>query len=258
MFLLKPTEPHPLVEVARTQLGYRAQPNRNSAFGRAARYNGTSWDGSFVDAMLHEAGLRETSTVSTVNALQYYINRGRLREVRPKVGDLVFYGFSANGLYPNEQPHIGIVTDISHWKTDLTFRAIEGETATGSAKGSQEVDGVFERIRSKADVIGFVTPKRPKLRTEVVETASLPKLRASYFASNPKTRSKAVQVLQVALSQQTDRVGFTNGVWDPYTQSTLDEFRRQNGLLGKTGPPDEIDLRLLHRQTGGTVFNLET
>lgn len=246
-----------LTDAARAQVGYRSQPNRVNVFGRAAHYDGAPWNGSFVDRMLEEAEMREVSTVSTVAALQHYINRGRLRETRPKVGDLVFYGFATNGLYPFEQPHIGIVSDVTRWNMEKIFRAIEGETATGSPKGSQEVDGVFERVRSKADVIGFVTPKHFLPPITDFEVADRPKLRPSYFTSNPATRQRATEVLQTALARATGRAAFNRGVYDEYTQGALDEFRRNRGMLGKTGKPDDVDLQVLNRMTGKSIFRTE-
>ncbi|UDL15796.1 endolysin [Microbacterium phage Pumpernickel] len=255
MFLKKKT-PNKLVEQARSHIGYRAQPNRESYYGREVHYRGKPWNGSFVDVMLREVEMREVSTVSTVNALAYYVRHNRLKS-RPKVGDIVFYGFATNPNEPFEQPHIGIVSDTSDWKIYRSFRAIEGETATGSPKGSQEVDGVFERFRSAPDVLGFVTPRTSVPPITDFEVADRPKLRPSYFTSNPSTRTKATETLQTAISEATGREGFTRGSYDPYTQSALDEFRRNRGMLGKTGKPDDIDLEVLNRATGKRIFKTE-
>lgn len=44
-----------IVEAARKQVGYRAQPNRQSAFATRKEYLGLPWNGAFVQRILTTA-----------------------------------------------------------------------------------------------------------------------------------------------------------------------------------------------------------
>ena len=255
MFLRR-EKPNKLVEAAKLHLGYRAQVNRESYYGREANYRGEPWNGSFLNVVLQEAGMREVSTVSTISALAFYL-KNRREVTKPRAGDIVFYSFATNRAKPFEQPHVGVISDASKWKSHGMLRVIEGETGTGSARGSQEIDGVFERERSKPDILAIVRPREYTRPEPETNTEGLPKLRPSYFASNPSTRTKATETLQTALSSATGMSGFTRGVYDQFTQSALDEFRRNRGMLGKTGKPDDTDLEVLNRATGKSIFRIE-
>ncbi len=240
-----PTEPHQ-VELARKMLGYRSHPNRESAFGRATGYPGQPWAGSFIHEVLREAGLLETAFISTTDALSVFVKSNRVFQENPAPGDVVFYSFPSTGSFG--QPHVGLVTDTAHFKESGSFRAIEGETASGLSRGSQDVDGVFERLRHRSDVIGFVRPREPRpldLR-HVVDPSVVPQVRPSNFGNRSPLRGTATTAVQFALFETTGFNQFAEGAWDAQTRSVFEQFLRSVGHYEPVGQvPTDEQLRLL-------------
>jgi hypothetical protein len=232
-----------IVEQAKRHVGYRAQPNRVSAF-QLPGYIGKPWNGTFVDRVLHDAfgDFAEVRFVSTVAALAYYVKRNRLF-LKPQVGDIVFFNFATDPLHAFEQPHIGVVTEVQNG----SFRTVEGETAPGTPQGSQLVDGVFERTRYIHDVIGFVRPV--VLRT--VTGASEPTvLKASYFKSNPETKARAVETVQRALNRVRPTWSFNRGKRDGEFKSAVGLYARESAWVANRGELDAPVLQNLGERTG--------
>ncbi|UVG35058.1 endolysin [Microbacterium phage Cece] len=232
-----------IVESARRHLGYRAQPERVSAL-QIAGYQGQPWNGTYIDRVLHDAFgvFAEVRFLSTVTALGYYAERNLLYR-KPRVGDIVFYNFSADPLRAFEQPHVGVVTEVL---PDGRFRAVEGETSPGTPQGSQLVDGVFERTRFSADILAVV---RPTPATELKRAEPSGKVRMSYFESNPKTRSRAVEHIQRAI-QRVLTFQLTRGKLDTATRSTLGVYARRNGWVRNRGEIEHGVIQHLADQTG--------
>lgn len=237
-----------IVEEAKRHVGYRAQPNRQSAY-QLKPYLNRAWNGTFVDRVLHDAfgDFVEVRFISTVTALGYYANRNGLYR-KPKVGDVVFFNFSTDPARWDEQPHVGIVTEV---RPNGSFRTVEGETAPGTPQGSQLVDGVFERIRFSADVLAFVRP-RPVSRTP--STAEPARLKTSHLDSNPKTKARAVATVQTALSS-LGLGPFNRGKLDGETKSAFGRAARENGTPENRGELRHAELGILADRT--RLFELE-
>lgn len=223
-----------IVEEARRHVGYRAQPQRRSAFATAP-YVGQAWDGTFVDRVLTDAfeSAPEVRFISTVAALAYYTRLNRVYS-KPRTGDVVFLAFSADPLLPFEQPAVGIVTEV---KADGSFLTIEGSAQPGTPQGSQLADGVFARARYATDLLAVVRPK-PAPNRHVEPTATV---KLSHYQSNPKTRARALESLQRLLNRATGAT-FNRGKYDGETKSALGRAARENGVVTNRG---EIDARAL-------------
>lgn len=237
-----------IVSEAKRHVGYRAQPNRQSAF-QLAGYTGKPWCGTFIDRVLHDAfgDFAEVRFVSTVTALAYYVRANRVY-MKPRLGDIVFFNFSTDTQQPFEQPACGVVIELGK---NGSFRTVEAEVSPGAPQGSQLPDGVFERIRYGTDVLGFV---RPKARTVTEPTGERPTVKMSYFDSNPKTKAKAVATVQVALNRvlgTTFREGKLNGE----TKSALGAYARRAGWVENRGEIKQPVLQTLEDETG--AFTLE-
>lgn len=244
------------VERARTLLGYRSHPNRESVIGRATGYSGQPWAGSFVNEVLREEGFLETSLVSTTAALGFFAARDRLFLDRPEPGDLVFYAFPSTGLF--DQPHVGLVTETVHFKATGTFHAVEGETASGLNRGSQDRDGVFERERYAPDVAAFVRPRaaRPVDLTGIPE--DVPTLRPTNFSKRSPLRTESTVALQYALFHTTGFDRFVQGQWDSLTRSAFNQFLRTAGLYDEVGEyPTAEQLQVLADVTENRYFRSE-
>ncbi len=236
------SEPQHLAK-ARTYVGYRSQPFRDSTYGKKYGYGGSPWGGMFLDYILESTGLREVSLVSTVTALSYYVRRNRLK-LKPKPGDIVFLNHSER---PWEQPQVGLVISTAGWRVNGHVLTVEGETRTGSPKGSQEADGIFERHRYETDIIGFVTPRPPKT---VKPKADGPILRTSFLTSNPTTKANATARIQQALFDLTGQTNFDQGKLDPHTRSALAKWNRERGAILTDGTPDDKTLKQLGETSG--------
>lgn len=237
-----------VVEEAERHVGYRAQPNRRSAF-QLPNYEGKPWNGTFVDRVLHDAlgNFPEVRFLSTVTALGHFVNRNAVYR-NPKVGDVVLFNFSADPQQPFEQPHVGIVTDVSQWKADHLIRTVEGETSPGVPQGSQLADGVFHRVRYGTDVIGFVRPTVRKFNTGEESTVKM-----RYFDSNGKTVARAVETVQRALNRVRPAWTFNRGKRDGVFKSAFGRYARETGAVENRGEITERVLHTLGDETGLTV-----
>jgi hypothetical protein len=254
-------KPHPLADTASAYVGYTAR-NGQTPFGQATGYNGTQfqWDGSFVDAVLKEAGYRNQPAHShTVTALAEYVKQNRIFK-NPQRGDIVFFSFSVNGQAQLLAPHVGVVTDTRDWRKHGKFKSVEGQVATGQPKGPTEENGVYERSRHKYDVIGFARPKKkPASRRVYTEKAPQITVRPSYLmrcltaqmtaSAKPEIR-RAVECVQIALAETVGLTNADRAIFNPKTQSALAEFQRSIGVLNATGTPDVRTLTVLANRTG--------
>lgn len=238
-----------IVEEAKRHVGYRALPNRKSVY-QLNTYAGKPWNGTFVDRVLHDAfgDFPEVRFISTVTALGYYMNRHAVY-TKPRIGDIVFFNFATDPSQPFEQPHVGVVTEL---KTDGSFRTVEGETGPGVPQGSQLVDGVFERVRYRTDVLGFVRPvplTRPERETEPA------RLKMSYFSSNGKTVARAIETVQLALNRLDPKLTFNRGKRDGVFKSAYGRTLRENGAVENRGEPTARSLTTLADASG--TYELE-
>lgn len=240
---IKTARAESIIAEAKRHVGYRAQPDRKSAF-QLKPYLGKPWGGTFIDRVLHDAlgDFAEVRFVSTVTALGYYVNRHRVYQ-KAKPGDIVFFNFSTDPKEPFEQPACGVVIEVLG---NGSIRTVEGETATGVPQGSQLADGVFERVRYAADVLGYVRPK-PVVRTE--PSGEIPTVRYSYFESNPKTKSRATETLQRALNRVTG-LTFNRGKLDGETRAAFGLAARMHGTVENRGELTGMTLQQLADATG--------
>ena len=251
--MTKRTEEPKQIEQARKVLGYRSHPNRESAFGRDVHYPGQPWAGSYVHEVLRETGLLEVGLISTAAALGWYAKHNRVFTEDPRPGDLVFFQFPSVGQFG--QPHVGLVTESDKYKTESTFRTIEGETANGLNRGSQESDGVFERNRFESDVLGFVRPKEP--RPEVLQGISVdvPTVRPTNFGVRSPARETATEAVQSAIFHVLGTGNFNRGVWDAHTRAAFEAFLRHVGIYEHVGDvPSDLQLQVLGDRTFNRFF----
>lgn len=232
------------VAVAKSYEGFRSRANRVNGFGAGVGLDGQLWNDSFLATVFHEAGYDEPSLISTTAALAKAARENRLYR-KPKVGDLVFYGFSSDGVL--DQPHVGLVVETRDWKSDGKFRAIEAMTASGQPRGPSDSDGVYTRTRFESEVLTFVRPSY-MASAEPSEPDNSVSLRPSQF-QNGKT-SKATVLLQTALNRVQGTDKFTRGVFDSHTQAAVRRYQRENGLLPATGQPDDKTLNRLSKDSG--------
>ena len=236
-----------VIETARQHVGYRSRAQRVNQYGAQLGSDGMPWAGAFLEIVMREAREHTLPNLNnTASALAEFTRLNRNFRV-PQVGDLVFYGFNTDG--PFTQPHIGIVTDVSKWKTDGMFKAIEGQTASGMPKGPQESDGVYERRRYATDVLTFV---RPKYGVTTKQGAM------SEFVVHPsdvhRKSGKAITAVQLALADAVGAQGMAKGVADGHWVSAVQAYQRRIGAQ-PTGIVDEVFLARLSLDTNYRYFS---
>lgn len=241
-----------IVDEAMRHVGYRAQPQRRSAF-QLKPYLGQPWNGTFVDRVLHDTfgDFAEVRFISTVAALGYYAARNRVYR-KPRAGDVVFFNFSSDPQQPFEQPHIGIVTGL---RGDGAFETVEAEANPGHAQGSRLPDGVFERVRYPTDILGVVRPTARTVNGVDGDGEDSNLVRMSYFESNPSTKSKAVETVQRALNRVRPAFTFNRGKKDGVFKSAFAAYARETGTVENRGELTYGPLSTLASETG--VFHID-
>lgn len=249
---MKPLLASNLINQAEAWLGFTANSNGRTPFGESSGYDGTTWAGSFIDFVFHEAGLTIPSCVYPPAGMAEFNKQGRLKQ-RPRPGDIAFFVFPTGETFGVS--HIGLVADVSRWNSDGLVGTIEGNINSGLPKADTHVMGVYRRIRSKHEIIGFGNPThRPgskKLPTGQRAGLQLSSIRLG-------KRNKSIGLVQLALSKVTGGLGrFIPDLFDGSTQQAYARWQRQIGYANDraTGIPDERSLRLLGDITG--TFQLD-
>ena len=244
---------------AEKHIGYQARPGRLSTYGELTGHQGCPWAGAFIDVVARHMNLKLPSLVQTNAGLGEFIRTGSIH-VRPQVGDIVFFNFSQADAYG--MPHVGLVTDVSHFQEHGMFQTIEGETSHGGPKGSQLNDGVFKRTRYVYDVLAFARPNFKRTFTSEVQPASgaqaqadiklptKPVVKSSIL--KPGLRHPSVVHLQLALAATVGLRGAARGELDHKTQAAAANFQRTLGYVGTdaNGIPDLPTLTRLANETG--------
>ena len=233
-----------IVEQAQRHVGYRAQPDRQSAM-QLKGLLGRAWNGTFVDRVLHDAlgDFAEVRFLSTVTALGYFAKRNRLYTKRVVPGDIAFFNFATDPARWDEQPHVGIIIEV---RPDGSFRTVEGETSPGVPQGSQLADGVFIRERQPSELIGTV---RPVVRADAA-SAEPSEVKMSYFDSNGKTVARAVETVQRALNRARPAWSFNRGKRDNLFKANLGVYARETGHVKNRGEITMPVLQTLGDETG--------
>lgn len=197
---------------------------------------------------MREAGENDQpSLISTVSALAEY---HRLRRIfpSPRPGDIVFYAFSTDGDFSH--PHVGLVTETRDWKTARTFKAVEGQTASGLKRGPQDEDGVYERTRREVDVLAFVRPRYGKKRKKAPKSNGKV-ITARIDMLQPGKLNGHVLRLQQALHATVGASGMKRGLFDEATASAVRRYQLRIGYTASeaTGVPTVPTLQRLALET---------
>ena len=235
---------------ARTHVGYRSRTGVDSHYGGLVGYQGLAWNGAFIDVVARETGITIPACVNTTSGLAEFI-RARRWHARPRPGDIVFFNFPTGADFFS-QGHVGIVTEVTDWNRRGLVRVIEGMTDSGLPKQNiKSFDGVYERVRSRHEILGFGRPDfRPGRERPAPEADGLPEIKL--LKLRPGKRNAHIERVQVALSLKTGLRNANKGSWDGLTASAYSQWQRMIGYAGTdvTGMPDESSLSRLGRETG--------
>jgi hypothetical protein len=245
------------IEEAEKYVGYVAPANQQDMFTQALGVQGGMWNGAFVDYIFLKTGIQARSHLLTNVALSSSFKEGRIH-VRPQVGDIVFMESSTDPeTGPFNQPHIGIVTDVSHYSKHGMFQCIEAQTSAGLPKGTDLRNGVYRRNRYEYDVLAFARPnfKRTKQEAQLPVPGKLltkPVATVNPSIIRPGLKHPQVTTIQIALATFNGLKGVPRGEFDHKTRSAYANFQRSLGYIGSAadGVPDANSLKLLGEITG--------
>ena len=248
-------KPETVIETAEAWLGYTAGLNGRTPFGERSSYD-LNWAGSFIDAMFHDAGMRIPSCVYSSSGLAEFVKQGRVTD-RPQPGDIVFFTFPTGDTFGVS--HVGLVADVSRYKTDGLVGTIEAQVNSGLPKSDPNLRGVFRRIRSRHEVLAFARPDyKSKGQPGAKKPGTDQRAGLALISIRPGRRNKSIGLVQLALTKVTGSLGkITVDMFDGQTQHAYARWQRQIGYANDraTGVPDEASLRLLGEVTG--KFKLE-
>jgi hypothetical protein len=165
----------------------------------------------------------------------------------------VFFTFPTGEIFGT--PHVGLVADTSRFKTDGLVGTIEANVNSGLPKSDTAVRGVFRRVRSRHEIIGF---GRPTYRPVVKKASTGQRATIPFEHIRPGRRNISVGLVQLALNKVTGSLGkITPDLFDGSTQHAYARWQRIIGYVGEraNGVPDEASLRLLGDLTG--VYQLQ-
>lgn len=230
-----------VLETAQAWLGYTQTAGGRSEPGERVGHDGRIWSGSFIDVVFFDSGLVIPSCVQTGSGLAEFIRDGRVVK-EPRPGDIMFMTVTGDELFG--MPHVGLVADISRWRTDGLVGTIEACVSSGLAKSDPNVRGVFRRVRTVHDVLAFCRPGTGyKKQTGGLEI-KLENVR-------PGRRNKNIGRVQLALRITTGLTGEVADMFDGPTQQAYAHWQRILGYVDRsTGVPDLASLTRLGERTG--------
>lgn len=235
-----------------SHVGYTANQSAPDAFSAAVGQPGIPWAGPFIDVCARRAGLQLPSFVNTASALASFIKSNRIFQ-DPRPGDIVFFQTASDSNHG--QPHVGVITDVSHFGTHGMFQCIEGQTDSGMPKGLITRNGVYKRNRYVYDVLAFARPnfERAEARAQLPDPGKdLTKPIIQGPSIKLGMKHPYVALIQMALSIEVGLRGAVRGEFDHKTRSAFANFQRSLGYIGEraSGIPDAASLRALAARTG--------
>lgn len=155
-----------VIEIARSQAGTLEYPagSNEQKFGEWYGMNGQPWCAMFISWVLAKAGFKNPLYRASYTPawVDMFKAAGRWY-TKPRRGDIVFFDFPDS---VHRVQHVGLVTRVN---PDGSIRTVEGNTSSGPSGSQDNGGGVFRRVRSTADVVGYGRPAY--LRLNVIQSA---------------------------------------------------------------------------------------
>jgi peptidoglycan hydrolase-like protein with peptidoglycan-binding domain len=165
-----------VLNVARSQIGYRAGRSNYSKFNRWYGMPG-SWCDMWISWVGVNAGARNIigRAAWTPAHAAWFRSQGRWGRT-PRRGAIVFFDWPYDNVHRIQ--HVGIVESV---RSDGRIVTIEGNTSSGVRGSQSNGGGVFRRVRSQSLVVGYGYPKYSSER----DVRAMPKQRASRGSRPP-------------------------------------------------------------------------
>lgn len=138
-----------VLNIARSQIGYKEGRNNNNKYGAAYGMNNVSWCMEFIWWIETQAGMNFYKTASCTACYNHYKSQAVSKNsLRP--GDIVFFDWDHSG----DCDHVGIVESAG--STYVT--TIEGNTSSGNSGSQSNGDGVYRRKRTYSQIAKAIRP----------------------------------------------------------------------------------------------------
>lgn len=140
-----------ILNVARTEIGYKESGNNSNKYGQAYGLNNQPWCVIFVWWCFNHASAASLfyggGKIALCSSLyNYHKARGQAVSTSAlRAGDVVFFDFSGRKTATN---HVGIVESVS----GSTVYTIEGNTSSGNGGSQSNGDGVYRRTRKTSQI----------------------------------------------------------------------------------------------------------
>ncbi len=209
-----------ILEIARTQLGYKEGPNNDTKYGDWYGLPNNPWCQMFISWCAEQAGIGTDiipRAASCPTALEWFMKRdGRIGDIPAQPGDLVFYEWSGETT-ARAADHVGIVEKVEG--------NAPGEQILTTIEGNYN-DNVQRRVVRYRDagLKAICRPKYADLETEE-------KVQAPFLLSQGDA-GQGVQLLQMALLLHSYDVGVygMDGQFGQATRDALVRFQTEKGL----------------------------
>jgi hypothetical protein len=242
-----------VIAEAERWLGFRPGGNSSTPFSEAAGYSGQTWAGMFIDYIFFTAGVVIPSCGYSPTGLAEFTGSRRVYK-NPRPGDIVFFSFPVTG-ESYGMPHVGLVVKTDRWKADGLVQTIEGNVGSGLPKGDPGLTGVFSRVRSRHEVLGF---GRPAFRPAILKRKGLAGVTTIDTETvRPGRRNKSIGLVQAGLARTVGLGKVTVDMFDTETERAYAHWQRTLGYVENDarGIPDLRSLRTLGDRTG--LFTVE-
>ncbi len=150
-----------VLDICRSEIGYKETGNNDNKFGRSLKENNVSWCALFLLDSLIKANFTVYKNLITeydyCPAWWNAFKKQGLAVTNPQPGDIVFYAWTPENVKNGIPYHVGIIESV----TPTHIISIEGNTGDPS-KNQGEGDGVYRKMRLKSFVVGYGRPPYTK------------------------------------------------------------------------------------------------
>lgn len=214
-----------ILNVARSQIGYRERPGNYTKYGAWYGLDPARWCDMWVSWVAYEAGASGIIPKSAWVPGRWAAAQKAGRASRtPAVGDLVVYDFDRDGV----PDHIELLEAVLG---DGRITVIGGNTAPPAGTGSQsDGDGVWRKNRKTSAVLGFIRPAYART------TAARPAPSAPHVATPPLVVDGVWGPRTTQRLQRVLHLTPTDGVFGTRTVTALQRWLRVKPTGVMTGP----------------------
>lgn len=231
--------PQDVIDLAAREIGYRERGNNYNKFGAWYGMDGAPWCAMFLSYCFYVAGQPLPITTSKGFAycpygVDWFKSKGWWFS-RPKVGDLVFYNWTGDGI----ADHVGLVEAIN---SDGSIFSIEGNTSLSSNSNGGEV---MRRKRGGSTILGYGRPPYTGVRNPPLPS-NYPRWSGRYITlTTPYTEGNDVLTWQTRMIERGWDLGTggstgegDTGIFDERNHEVLIKFQEEKGLEvdGVIGP----------------------